>query len=177
MNRKFAGPWSWQAGRDTGKTVMPSLRMRLFQIYARLRRPMTMGVRAIVENADGHVFLVRHTYVRGWYLPGGGVERGETCIEALRRELVEEGGIHLTGVPGLVGIFSNHSSFPNDHVLLYHVPDAAWRAGRATSVGEIAETCWCAPDRLPDDTTDGTRQRIEEFRSGCPPSPYWLDNP
>ena len=154
---------------------MPSLRMRLFQIYARLRRPMTMGVRAIVENADGHVFLVRHTYVSGWFLPGGGVERGEPCIEALRRELVEEGGIHLTGAPSLAGIFSNHHSFPNDHVLLYHVPDMAWQAGEATSVGEIAESRWCAPDRLPEGTTGGTRQRIEDFYAGREAGPHWLD--
>ncbi|MEM9842987.1 MAG: NUDIX domain-containing protein, partial [Pseudomonadota bacterium] len=37
---------------------------------------MTLGVRAIVENAEGQVLLVRHTYTPGLYLPGGGVERG-----------------------------------------------------------------------------------------------------
>ena len=130
---------------------MASLRTQLFHTYARLRRPMTLGVRAAVENASGQVFLVRHTYVKGWYMPGGGVERAEPAIEALARELVEEGGIRLTGTPDLVGVYSNHPVFRNDHVLLYRVPHTRWEETRATSVGEIAETAWVDPLRLPED--------------------------
>ena len=102
--------------------------------YARLRRPMTLGVRGLVENSDGQILLVRHTYISGWHMPGGGVERGEPCIESLRREVEEEGGILLNGTPSMVGMFSNHTSFPNDHVLLYHVPAQIWTQGKATAV-------------------------------------------
>ncbi|WBV64349.1 NUDIX domain-containing protein [Legionella pneumophila 130b] len=35
----------------------------------------TLGARAIVTNAEGHVLLVKHTYQPHWYLPGGGVKK------------------------------------------------------------------------------------------------------
>jgi len=80
---------------------------------------MTLGVRGVVENEVGEVLFVRHTYTKGWFLPGGGVERGETTDLALRRELEEEGGVRVTAAPELIGIYSNHRIFRNDHVLLY----------------------------------------------------------
>ena len=54
----------------------------------RIRRPVTLGVRAIVRDRKGRVLLVRHTYVPGWYLPGGGVEARESVGEALAREVM-----------------------------------------------------------------------------------------
>ena len=69
---------------------VPRIRTRIFQAWFRFSRPMTLGARGIVENESGEVLLVRHTYTRGLYLPGGGVERGETVMQALIRELAEE---------------------------------------------------------------------------------------
>ena len=51
---------------------------RTFHTYWRFSRGMTLGVRAAVIDRDDRVFLIRHTYVPGWQLPGGGVEPGET---------------------------------------------------------------------------------------------------
>ena len=72
---------------------------RIFHLYWRFARGMTLGVRAVVLDADARVFLVKHSYVAGWHLPGGGVEVGETFGDALRRELAEEGRIELIGEP------------------------------------------------------------------------------
>ena len=152
---------------------MATLRTRFFHSWFRLTRPLTLGVRAAVENRDGHVFMVRHTYVKGWYLPGGGIEKAETHIEALSRELMEEGGFRLTGEPDLVGIYSNHLVFPNDHVILCRVRPGMWEQGEATSQGEIAETLWADPLAPPDGTTPGTRLRLAELYGGAPKSPYW----
>ncbi|NQY96041.1 MAG: NUDIX domain-containing protein [Henriciella sp.] len=134
---------------------------------------MTLGVRGVVENARGEVLLVRHTYTKGLFLPGGGVERGETTEESLRRELEEEGGVKVTRTPELIGVFSNHRVFRNDHVLLYRVRSDAWVAGGDPIGREISEILWCDPRIPPEDTTPGTQRRLRELFYSEPPSLMW----
>jgi ADP-ribose pyrophosphatase YjhB (NUDIX family) len=132
-----------------------------------------MGVRAIVLNEAGEVLLVEHTYMEGWYLPGGGVERGETVEAALARELEEEAGVRPVGRPSLLGVYANHRAFPGDHVALFRVD--RWEACQPTSVGEIRERAWFAPDRLPAGTTRATLHRLEEAFGQRSPSPHWRE--
>ena len=53
------------------------------------------AVRALVIDDDERVLLVRFEFPTAtvWALPGGGVEPGETPLDALRRELHEELGL------------------------------------------------------------------------------------
>ncbi|SHL76692.1 NUDIX domain-containing protein [Bradyrhizobium lablabi] len=102
------------------KRIEPQLR-QVFHLYWRIARGMTLGVRGVVLDADDRVFLVRHSYVSGWHLPGGGVEVGESFLESLRRELIEEGRIELVGEPALHGLFFNSHVSPRDHVAVYVV--------------------------------------------------------
>src|ERR1051325_7930157 len=88
------------------RVLEPAIRRGLHS-YWRFARGLTIGVRAIVIDPQGRVFLVKHSYVAGWPLPGGGVEPGETVAEALDRELAEEGGIVPLEPPGLHGVFFN----------------------------------------------------------------------
>lgn len=141
--------------------------------WARLTRGKTLGVRAIVLDGEGRVALVRHTYVNGWWLPGGGIDAGETAEEAVARELVEEAGVRLTGHPQLLSIHSNDPRFRGDHVLVYRVDAADWEPCGATSAHEIAEVGWFAPDALPPETTEGTRARLAEALEGAASDPYW----
>ena len=152
---------------------MASVRTRIFQSWFRLTRSMTLGVRGIVENEEGEVLLVRHTYTRGLYFPGGGVEKGETSMQALIRELAEEAGVQPVPVPRLLGIYSNHRVFANDHVVLYHIPAGNWQACRSDSEGEISEVVWADPVNPPEDITPGTARRLREVYAQGPNDGHW----
>src|SRR5499427_1810972 len=102
------------------RAAEPTLR-RLLHFHWRFSRGLTLGVRAVVVDAGGKVFLVRHSYVSGWHLPGGGVEAGETLVQALARELAEEGAIEVVGAPALHGVFFNNRASRRDHVALFVV--------------------------------------------------------
>ena len=145
---------------------------RIFHLYWRFARGMTLGVRAVVLDADARVFLVKHSYVAGWHLPGGGVEVGETFMEALRRELMEEGRIELIGEPVLQGIFLNSHVSRRDHVAVYLVrhfrQDSLPKPNR-----EIVACGFFQADALPAETTQGTRLRILEVLEGRQPIATW----
>lgn len=152
------------------RTVEPFLRPFVYGWF-KLARGLTLGVRGVVTDAEGRVLLIEHTYVHGWYLPGGGVEKGETAITALERELVEEAGVRLTGPPRLLSLHSNHAHHPNDHVLVYRCPD--WEPCPATSRGEVSQVGWFAIDALPEGLKPGHRRRVEEALLGHPPQDLW----
>ena len=137
-----------------------------------LTRPVTLGVRAIALDADGRVFLVRHTYTPGFYLPGGGVESGETAPAALTRELLEEGGLELGEPPRLIGFYYNPRHSRRDHVALYVARNVRQREVRAPD-WEIAESGFFARDALPADATASTRARLAEYFDAAPPDPIW----
>ena len=153
------------------KRLEPRLR-QVFHLYWRFARGMTLGVRAVVLDGDNRVFLVRHSYVTGWYLPGGGVEVGETFLESLRRELMEEGRIELTDEPVLHGVFLNSHVSRRDHVAVYVVRQ--FRQDRPPEPNhEIVECGFFDLGALPDDTTPGTRRRIAEVLDGKAPIATW----
>jgi 8-oxo-dGTP pyrophosphatase MutT (NUDIX family) len=153
------------------RALEPAIR-RVMHFYWRFARAMTLGVRALVIDGQGRVFLIKHSYVSGWHLPGGGVETGETMREALARELLEEGNIVLTGVPELHGIYFNGRISRRDHVALYVVrefrQDAAPVGNR-----EIVAHGFFAVDELPEGTTAATRARIIEVLGDAPPREQW----
>ena len=153
------------------RTLEPALR-RALHVYWRFARSMTLGVRALVVDESNRIFLVKHSYVRGWHLPGGGVEAGETLTQALVRELREEGNIELTAPPQLVGLFFNDRASRRDHVALYVVRGFRQSAAPVAD-REIVAHGFFAIDALPGDTTAATRARITEVIGGAPASERW----
>ena len=144
----------------------------LLHFYWRFARAATLGARAMVIDGQGRVFLVKHSYVEGWHLPGGGVETGETLRTAMARELAEEGNIVVTGVPVLHGMFFNSRVSRRDHVALYIVRDFR-QDGPPVPNREIIGHGFFAPDALPAGTTRATRARIAEVFSGATLSELW----
>jgi 8-oxo-dGTP pyrophosphatase MutT (NUDIX family) len=153
------------------KAPLPLL-YKLGYVWARLKRGMTLGTRIVALDAQGRVFLVRHSYTKGWHLPGGGVEIGETFLEGAIRELREEANIEPLEPLKLHGIFLNRFLSRRDHVAVYllrqfrqeSLPKPNW---------EIVESGFFATDALPQGTTRGTAARIAEIVRGEPAGPYW----
>lgn len=147
------------------------LRMRLFHLWFRLSRPMTLGVRVVAQDEAGRVMLVRHSYVPGWHLPGGGVEAGEMAADVAKRELEEETGLICSSAPELISVHFN-AKFHRDHVLLYRVLQTEQTRPHVAD-REILEARFFNLDNLPEGTTEATRARLAEVFEGRPPSPYW----
>ena len=153
------------------RALEPAIR-RVLHTYWRFARGLTLGVRALVIDPQGRVLLVKHSYVMGWHLPGGGVETGETIQDALARELVEEAGITALEPPVLQGLFFNSRVSRRDHVALF-VIRAFRQDGGPRNRQEIVDYGFFARDALPPDATRGTRARLAEVFDGAAVSPRW----
>lgn len=133
-------------------------------------RPEANGVRAIALTEDGAVVLVRHSYLRGWHLPGGGQNPGEAPLDAVLRELREEAGMTGHGAATPIARFRQRPNFRHGVVTLFLVEDVAFRFRPSL---EIVEARAFDPADLPAEATPATRARIAEWREGKAPPTNW----
>lgn len=155
---------------DWKRVVEPYARP-LFFAHSRMTRGKTLGVRGLVLNDKGHVLLIEHTYVEGWWLPGGGVDAAETAHDAVSRELREEAGVNPLEIPKLLSVHSNERFFPGDHVLLFRIDQ--WEPCPMTSHAEIKNVDFFDPEKLPENTNGGSLRRIQEALMGFPADVFW----
>ena len=132
-----------------------------FKVYCFIFRPVRMGARVVMIQ-NNEVLLIRHTYLNGWFLPGGGLKRRETLEQAARREAYEETGAELKEVT-LIGIFSNFIQWKTDHTTLFLCNDFEI-TGKPD--GEIAEVRAFPLDKLPTDMFSVHRGLMEKYRTG-----------
>ncbi len=143
-------------------------RVRL--VFRRLFQIRTRGVKAVVLR-DGEVLLIRHSYhaTDRFMLPGGGVGRGETALQAGIREVLEETGCRLADAREHGTFLSRNEGFPDEITIITGTTQDEPKADR----GELLEARFFPLHALPDALTDASRRRVIEIRDGLPPSDAW----
>lgn len=131
---------------------------------------ITLGAMAIIINDLNQILLVKHTYDPCWYIPGGGVKRGESTKTAILRELKEEVGLSVLEEPVLFAIYHRFYRGVNDYPVVYIVKK--YSQGNANSP-EIKEMGWFDYQQLPEMTSPGTRRRLTEYFAKLSPSDVW----
>ena len=121
---------------------------------------MTLGVRVLVQNPNGEILLVRHTYVPGWHLPGGGVDHGEDVYEAVAREVYEECGLTELVDLSFISLELNHAVSNRDHVSYFQAHTNQTPSEKRT--GEIAEVKFIARDLALEVIAPEYRQFVQE---------------
>lgn len=131
--------------------------------------PVAYAACALVER-DGKILLARHSYVSGWLLPGGGVNRGEAAEHAVLREMKEEIGLTSCTTPELFGLYSRKAGWTTNVIVLYLLRDA-----RFTFVpnAEIREVQFADPANPPEGTPRSVASRLKEYAGLQPRSPFW----
>ena len=106
------------------------------------RRVHLFVVSMTLRNQAGELLIVRKRGTHTFMLPGGKVEPGETHLEAVVREVVEEVGITLDpDAVGLLGTWSAAAANEPGLTISSDVFTAPWR-GRPAASGEIEEIRW-----------------------------------
>lgn len=142
---------------------------RLKNTFYSLIAKKTVGARILLVK-DEQVLLVKHTYQKGWYTIGGGVDAKESPSAAIRRELYEEVGVTLTNPPQLFAVYYSNYEKRDDYVVFYIGKEFTQEF---VTSHEIADQQWFPLNALPDDVTPATKRRIAEYLGHKPISDRW----
>jgi ADP-ribose pyrophosphatase YjhB (NUDIX family) len=117
------------------------------KIYWFVVRPSTFGVKCIVEW-DGKILLIRNTYGKwGWTFPGGGIKKGESLEDAVRREVKEETGIEIVDLKNVEKFFMTWE-YKRDTITVFTAKAASFTIEPQAS--EIAAAQWFDKQSLPE---------------------------
>jgi ADP-ribose pyrophosphatase YjhB (NUDIX family) len=118
----------------------------------------------VVVTEEDKVLLTKRADFHIWCLPSGGVEDGETVMEAAIRETKEETGLDVK-ITRLVGIYSRPADTPSLHAVAF----AAIPIGGeiCCQPGETLEVRYFPFNDLPTALFFGHRRRIEDAIQGA----------
>ena len=109
------------------------------------------AAKALISTDDA-VLLIKQRHADGtpfWTLPGGGVQAGESCAEALRRELREELDCHVYVGDAVDTVWYAHRS-DAACVSVYTVYECQIDSRPTPNITEgVSEYRWVAPEALP----------------------------
>jgi 8-oxo-dGTP diphosphatase len=122
----------------------------------------TLGVFAAIVDEDNRILCVRMNYAaHAWTTPGGRLEPGESPLDALKREVLEEAGLDVV-VDELVGVYSKPHK--DDIVLFFRahmVGQNPWQPN-----AEIAQVGYFGRNELPEPMGFVVRTRIHDALDG-----------
>jgi ADP-ribose pyrophosphatase YjhB (NUDIX family) len=122
----------------------------------------TLGVFAAITDEEGRILCVRMNYAtRAWTTPGGRVECGESPLDALKREVLEESGLEVV-VGELVGVYSK--PYKDDIVLFFRARVVAHHPWQPND--EIAQIGYFGRNDLPEPMGFVARTRIIDALDG-----------
>lgn len=131
-------------------------------------RQIRPGVSAVILDGDGRILLQQRTDNGMWGLPGGAVEFGESVLEALHREVLEETGLTIE-VERVVGVYSHPDihqiiTYSDGNVVHFVSTCFACRptGGTLTLGDETSGLAWFAPAAWPPDLLPVHRIRIDD---------------
>jgi len=145
------------------------------RLFWRITKPRTIGVRAILVDESDRIALVRHTYTDQWYLPGGGVKKGESIETALFRELAEEVAVTCPRIERVLGVYHSRREMKDDHIVIFAARTTSKGAGclgKADAM-EIEDARWFSFDQIPSTTSAATVRRVDEYRAGTTGLGIW----
>ena len=122
----------------------------------------TIGVFAAIFDESGRILCVRMNYgTKGWSTPGGRLEAGESPLDALKREVLEETGLDVE--PGaLIGVYAKPTQ--NDVVLSFRAKVLRRNGWQPNS--EISEMGYFSAAEVPGPMTTAARARILDALEG-----------
>ncbi len=119
------------------------------------KRIIVPGVRAVIRDSEGRVLLIHRTDSGRWGMPAGAVEVGDSALDALKREVMEETGLNvLSATPFALYSHSRYSfAYPNgDKVqmfaLVFRVDE--WDGELIRKTDETLDAQFFHTDGLPD---------------------------
>ncbi len=117
------------------------------------------------------ILLVKHSYRRFWYMPGGAVDGNESPIVAAKREVFEETNIKCDNLE-LFGFYYSKQKNHDDYTALY-IAKLDEEPKFLADGKEISEIKLYKFDALPQDISPATKRRIDEYLNRTKKSDLW----
>jgi ADP-ribose pyrophosphatase YjhB (NUDIX family) len=127
--------------------------------------PLVAGDAAVIDDG-GRILLIQRADNQRWAMPGGALEVGETPLEGVLREVLEETGTRCQPV-SLVGVFDSRRCALESRYHLYLLtflfrPVDGMEPEAPSHAHEVLDVRWFAEDALPEDIHPGSLSRISK---------------